>query len=125
VNGMGDSWVENRRHVKGYPHRRSVHIRRSVLASLLRVCGACGETDEGKLVVDHINRNSLDNRPENLQVLCRRCHRDKTPQESPYAALLRHDAASQTPASHRVHGPRRRPLALPGASPSDGRTGSP
>jgi 5-methylcytosine-specific restriction endonuclease McrA len=41
--------------------------------------------------VDHINRNSLDNAEGNLQVLCRRCHRDKT-EDSPYIGFLEYDA---------------------------------
>lgn len=88
-----DRWVENRRHIKGYPHRRSTHIPRPVLRSLRRACRVCGETDEGRLVIDHVNRDSLDNGRENLQVLCRACHRDKTPHDSRYAPFLEYDAA--------------------------------
>jgi 5-methylcytosine-specific restriction endonuclease McrA len=93
-----DPWVENRRHVKGYPHRRSVHIPRSVLRALVRVCVACGERDEARLVVDHVNRDSLDNTPSNLQVLCRACHLAKTP-DSPYKGFLAHDAARASQAN--------------------------
>lgn len=87
-----DAWVENRRHVKNYPHHRSTHIPRSVLKSLPRVCGICGETDENRLVVDHVNSDSLDNRKENIHVLCRKCHRGKTPTDSPYFSFLEYDA---------------------------------
>ncbi len=87
----GDPWIENRRHVKNYPHRKSVHIPRSTLTALGRVCIVCREDDESRLVVDHINRNSLDNTAGNLQVLCRRCHRDKT-EDSPYIGFLEYDA---------------------------------
>ena len=51
----------------------------------------CGELDEGKLIVDHINGDSTDNRLDNLQILCRKCHLDKNP-ESAYIALLEYDA---------------------------------
>lgn len=88
-----DEWVENRRHIKNYPHRKSVHIPRPVLRSLPRVCSECGETAQARLVIDHVNRDSLDNRVENLRVLCRKCHRDKTPVDSPYASFLRYDAS--------------------------------
>lgn len=87
----GDPWIENRRHVKNYPHGKSAHIPRPTLRALRRICIACGEHDEFKLVVDHINRNSLDNAEGNLQVLCRRCHRDKT-EDSPYIGFLEYDA---------------------------------
>lgn len=87
-----DPWVENRRHIRKYPHRRSVHIPRSTLRALPRACAKCGETDEQVLVVDHVNRNSLDNRRQNLQVLCRKCHMDKTPSDSPFRALVEYDA---------------------------------
>ncbi|MDG6989375.1 MAG: HNH endonuclease [Nitrososphaerota archaeon] len=87
-----DRWIENRRHVRNYPHRRSVHIPRSTLKSLPRVCAACGQSDEGQLVVDHVNRDSLDNRRRNLRVLCRSCHRDKTPVDSPFRGFVEYDA---------------------------------
>lgn len=90
-----DPWIENRRHVRNYPHGRSVHIPRSVLRSLLRVCRNCGETNQARLVIDHIVPTSLDNRVENLQVLCRKCHREKTPADSPYAPFLRYDASTR------------------------------
>ena len=86
-----DPWIENRRHVKNYPHGKSIHIRRSILKKLKRVCVTCGELDEGKLIVDHINGDSTGNRLDNLQILCRKCHLDKNP-ESAYIALLEYDA---------------------------------
>lgn len=89
--GRGDPWIENRRHVRNYPHGRSLHIRRAVLRALRRSCAVCGEEDQAKLVVDHIDGNSLNNGAANLQVLCRRCHRDKSP-GSPYRGFLEHDA---------------------------------
>lgn len=89
-----DPWIKNRRHVKEYPHVKSVHIRRSTLKRLSRVCATCGEVDESKLVVDHINGNSLDNRLGNFQVLCRKCPAKKIP-DSPYIALLKYDAKWQ------------------------------
>lgn len=91
-----DPWIENRRHVKNYPHGRSVHIPRPILKGLRRVCDVCGEDNEARLVVDHVNRNSLDNAASNLQVLCRRCHRAKT-SDSPYIGFLEYDA-------RRLHG---------------------
>ncbi|MBN2334744.1 HNH endonuclease [Candidatus Bathyarchaeota archaeon] len=78
--------------MKNYPHGKSIYIKRSILKKLHRVCVRCGETDENKLVVDHINRDSTDNRLDNLQVLCRNCHLEKTP-DSPYIAFLKYDAA--------------------------------
>ena len=87
-----DSWVENRRHIRNYPHKKSFHISRSVLKSIRRVCRECGETDERKLVIHHINADSLDNSRENLEVLCRGCHKTKTPSNSPYAPFLEYDA---------------------------------
>ena len=88
-----DAWIENRRHVKGYPHHRSAHIRRSVLRQLERRCRVCGEADEGVLAVHHVNGDSLDNRLENLQVLCRPCHRDETPAGSGFWSFLDYDAS--------------------------------
>lgn len=86
-----DPWIENRRHIKNYPHGKSVYIPRSVLKALKRICIVCGEKDEVKLIVDHVNRNSLDNSIKNLQILCRDCHLEKTP-DSPYLPLLDYDA---------------------------------
>lgn len=51
----------------------------------------CGEADMRKLIVDHSNGDSTDNRANNLQILCRKCHAEKTP-DSPYIALLEFDA---------------------------------
>ncbi len=87
---MKDPWIENRRHVRNYPHGESRHIPRSALWQLARFCTVCGEVDESLLVVDHINGNSLDNSPGNLRVLCRRCHAEKTP-NSPYMGFLLYD----------------------------------
>lgn len=36
------------------------------------VCARCGATEH--LSIHHVNLDHYDNRPENLQVLCRRCH---------------------------------------------------
>ncbi|OGD48275.1 hypothetical protein A3K69_00325 [Candidatus Bathyarchaeota archaeon RBG_16_57_9] len=88
---LRDPWVENRRHVRNYPHGESIHISRSTLKQLPRVCVSCGETDESRLIVDHVNGDSTDNSPGNLRVLCRRCHLEKTP-DSPYTGFLRFDA---------------------------------
>ncbi len=88
---MRDTWVENRRHVKNYPHGRSVHIPRSVLNSLERICTLCGERSESKLAVHHVSGNSLDNSRCNLEVLCRACHLRETPRDSPYIAFLDRD----------------------------------
>lgn len=48
-----------------------------------RACGAAPSTD-----VDHIERGD-DHRPENLQGLCRRCHRTKTAREGNEARAAR------------------------------------
>lgn len=40
-------------------------------------CIKCGETDVGRLDIDHINCNHSDNRRMNVQILCRSCHRRK------------------------------------------------
>ena len=92
---MRDQWIENRRHVRNYPHGESIHISRSTLRRLPRVCALCGEADESTLIVDHVNGDSTDNGPGNLRVLCRWCHLEKTP-DSPYAGFLRSDAKRST-----------------------------
>ncbi len=46
-------------------------------------CLGCGiskeNTNEGKLLIDHINNNDKDNRLDNFQLLCRSCNRIKNP----------------------------------------------
>ena len=88
-----DRWVENRRRVKGYPPgTRSGTIPRSILRAMVRVCVLCGyDEDEDELHIDHINKNSTDNRAENLRVLCPECHLGVTPITSPYRSFLEHD----------------------------------
>lgn len=55
--------MDNRRHVRNYPHGESRHITRTVLRQLTRVCTVCGEADESLLVVDHASGDSIDNSP--------------------------------------------------------------
>jgi len=44
---------------------------------------------DGQLDTDHINGDPTDNRPENLQTLCKCCHAYKTNQNKDYATLGR------------------------------------
>lgn len=42
-------------------------------------CGVGGRTSDWILEVDHINEDPSDNRMENLQTLCVKCHNKKHP----------------------------------------------
>ena len=50
-------------------------IRRQALARDLYTCASCGSYGNE---VDHIDSNSWNNEPENLQTLCKPCHARKT-----------------------------------------------
>lgn len=54
--------------------RTARSYRRVALVGRAVACQICGPTDR-KLEVHHVNGNPLDNRPSNLQVVCRSCHR--------------------------------------------------
>ena len=45
-------------------------------------CRICGVSDENKLlIVDHIDNDTSNNTPKNLQLLCRRCNYNKNPRQ--------------------------------------------
>lgn len=54
-------------------------IRRQVLARDLYLCQECGKFGDE---VDHKDRDSANNNPENLQTLCKPCHARKTAKET-------------------------------------------
>ena len=83
-----DSWIENRRHVKGYGKGINCYIPRSTLRLLERVCAACGEGDSSILTVHHIDGDPTNNLIENLQVLCPNCHCITTSPDSIFAGSL-------------------------------------
>jgi hypothetical protein len=49
--------------------------RRIVFDQIEKKCVKCGETDISKLMVHHKDENRKNNKLDNLQVLCRTCHR--------------------------------------------------
>lgn len=52
-------------------------LRRSIIERDKFTCQSCGQITT-VLEVDHINRDSSNNDPSNLQSLCRPCHEKKT-----------------------------------------------
>jgi len=69
---------------------KSVHnvnfggMREEILIRENMSCGECGMTDKEhrnlfgrSITIDHINKDRSDNRSENLQTLCLRCHNEK------------------------------------------------
>lgn len=51
---------------------RNDYYRRVAFQAHGEICNRCGDTDG--LEVHHIDRNRRNNRPDNLEVLCRKCH---------------------------------------------------
>jgi hypothetical protein len=60
-------------------------------------CKKCGASArQRQLVLDHINNNNKDNRPENLQLLCRRCNYLKNPRRPVDSCVSEHAESEQT-----------------------------
>lgn len=56
-------------------------IRRKALAAGYHRCASCGALD-AHLEVDHVDGDTYNNLPENLQLLCKPCHSRKTAGET-------------------------------------------
>jgi 5-methylcytosine-specific restriction endonuclease McrA len=59
---------------------RRARRRKRLLEALGTTCSMCGFVAKhpAQIDIDHINGDSRDDRPNNLQVLCANCHRLKT-----------------------------------------------
>jgi hypothetical protein len=59
------------------PTRKKIYTELSKNGELCQFCGRT--SDVMQLVIDHIDNNNVNNNPENLRLLCRRCNYIKNP----------------------------------------------
>lgn len=57
-----------------WQHGRSVYRDLLKRSGSKQVCEVCGTKDQRILIVHHIDRNRMNNKPENLAWLCHNCH---------------------------------------------------
>jgi hypothetical protein len=67
-------------------------------------CRGCQVLSQEKpLVLDHINNNNRDNRPENFQLLCRHCNYMKNPRREPLDMCVNEWESGDMPAELQIN----------------------